>query len=414
MNNEQEIDIRKAITTILKRKKILLYIIIASLIFGAIYTFIINKPKYQSTTKILIDKNAPSIAETINSNDIITEVAARVNISDKSVQESITTSFDIKTLIITITASSANNEDAYNIVMKYNEVLKNELETIYGVKTYTLIEQAQVSNSPYNVNHMEDLIVFLVVGIVICVIYSIFLVSFSGDNLYVAIENSKATLLGKIEKEEKEKTKVKSYISKNERTIAQVKRIMTNIELNKRVSRPKTILITGTNFEVGTTYVVSNLAIRYTKAGKKVLVIDSNFEKGILNKIFNIKSEKGLTDLIVSKQLNIESVAKVIKQSPINNIYILPAGKEAIDEELLITEKINQIMDLVTNQFDIIIIDGEPILKQITSYGWASISDAIVIVAEYAKTKIEDILKAKRTIENIKGKVSGVVVNKAQ
>lgn len=414
MNNEQEIDISKAIKMILKRKQILLCIMISSLILGCIYTFIINKPKYQSSAKVLIDKNAASIAEYINSNDIITEVSASLNISNNHVKETIEASFDTKTMIIIVTGSSINNQEAFDIVNKYSEILKTKLETTYGVKTYTTIEQAQVSNIAYNVDHLRDLLMFLVAGVVICGVYSIFLVMFSNDNIYSEIENNNITFLGKISKEEKNNSKVKAYISKNDTIIAQTKKVMTNIELNKKVIRPKSILVTGTNYEVGTTYFVSNLATRYAKTNKKVLVIDSNLEKGIQNKIFNIKDEKGLTDLIVSNQISIETVKKIVKQSPISNIYVLPSGKEAIDEELLISEKINQIMDLVKNEFDIVIIDGESILKQITSYGWANVSDTTVIVAEYVKTKIEDIIKAKKTIEGINGKVSGVVVNKAE
>lgn len=414
MNNEQELDIKQVIKIILKKKNILLYIMIASLVLGAIYTFIINKPKYQSTTKILIDKNTPSIAEYLNSNDIITEVATELNISSRFIQESIIATFDTKTMIVTLTSSSVSNQEAFDVVNKYNEVLKTKLEATYGIKVYTTIEQAQVSNSPYNVEHLKDLLIFLIIGIVIFVIYIIFAVNFSGDNIYALIERNGFTFLGKIDKEEKSKTNVKSYISKDDKTIFQVKKIMANIELNKRITTPKSILVTSANYESGNTYLVSNLAIRYAKIGKKVLVIDSNFEKGMLNKIFNIKAEKGLTDVIVSKQINWEGISKVIKQSPISNIYVLPSGEENIDEELLITDRIKQIIDLLTSQFDIVIIDGEPILKQITSYGWASIADATVIVAEYAKTKIECIIKAKKTIEDINGKVSGVIVNKAE
>lgn len=414
MNNEQEFDIMQAIKTILKKKNILLYIMVASLVLGAIYTFIINRPKYQSSTKILIDKNAPSIAEYVDSNDIIAEVAIAANTSKGQVQECATVNFDTKTMLVTIQAASTNNKEAYNIVTKYSEVLKTKLEATYGVKTYTTIEQPQVSNSAYNITHTKDLLMFLVAGGVVCGVYGIFLVTFSGSNIYTAIENSKITFLGKIDKEIKTKSKVKSYISKNERIVTQVKRIMTNIELNKRVSRPRSILVTSTSYGTGTTFVVSNLAMRYAKSGKRVLIIDSNFENGIENKIFNIESQKGLSDLIANENISIDNLAETIKQSPISNIYVLPSGEEIIDEELLISEKIGKIIELAKTQFDIIIVDGEPILKQITSYGWASSTYATVVVAEYSKTRIEDIVKAKRTIEDIGGKLSGVIVNKAE
>ena len=414
MNNEQELDIVQAIKTVLKKKNVLLIIMAISLVMGAIYTFIINRPKFQSSTKILIDKNAPSIAEYVDSNDIMIEVAKGLNKSKSRIQEVTKVTFDAKTMLVTITASSTNNQEAYNVVVKYSEVLKTRLETTYGVKTYTSIEQAQVATNAYNITHLKDLMMFVVAGVAVCGVYGIFLVTFSGSNIFSAIENSKITFLGRIDKEEKAKSKVKSYISKNEKIVAQIKRIMTNIELNKRVTRPKSILVTSTSYGAGGTYLVSNLAMRYSKSGKRVLVIDSNFEKGIIHKIFNIDTEKGLTDLIASKHINIDKIAEVIKQSPISNIYVLPCGEEVVDEELLITEKINQIIELVKNQFDVILIDGEPILKQITAYGWASSANATVIVAEYSKTRIEDIMRVKKTIEDINGRVSGVVVNKAE
>ena len=120
MNNEQELDIVQAIKTVLKKKNVLLIIMAISLVMGVIYTFIINRPKYQSSTKILIDKNAPSIAEYVDSNDIMTEVAKGLNKSKSRIQEVTKVTFDTKTMLVTITASSTNNQEAYNVVVKYS------------------------------------------------------------------------------------------------------------------------------------------------------------------------------------------------------------------------------------------------------------------------------------------------------
>ena len=204
MNNEQELDIVQAIKTVLKKKNVLLIIMAISLVMGVIYTFIINRPKYQSSTKILIDKNAPSIAEYVDSNDIMTEVAKGLNKSKSRIQEVTKVTFDTKTMLVTITASSTNNQEAYNVVVKYSEVLKTRLETTYGVKTYTSIEQAQVATNAYNITHLKDLMMFVVAGVAVCGVYGIFLVTFSGSNIFSAIENSKITFLGRIQKAEKE------------------------------------------------------------------------------------------------------------------------------------------------------------------------------------------------------------------
>lgn len=412
--NDDGFDIIQVFKISWKKKYVLLTIIVISLVLGGIYTLFLTGQEYQSSTKILIDKSDASITEFVHSNDIMSEVARSLNLQASYINKNVTVTFDKTTKIIAISAISKDNHEAYNIVNKYQEILKTKLEETYDVKTYKTIEQPQIANNAYNVNHIKDLLIFLVLGVIVCGIYCIFLVTFSAENICTLIENNGITVLGKIDKENKSNSKVKSYISRNERIISQIKKIMTNIELNKKILRPKSILVTGTNYNTGTTYVTSNLAMRYSRSDKKVLIIDSNFKNGIENRIFNINSEVGLTDLIVSENISLENITETIKQSPISNIYVLSCGSIDIDEELLISEKIAKIIDLVKNQFDIIIIDGEPILKQITSYGWANIVNAVVIVAEYSKTKIEEVLKAKKIIEDIDGKISGVIVNKAE
>ena len=414
MNNEEELDLIQAIKISWKKRKIIFGIIIACVLIGLVYTFIINRPIYQSTSKILIDKADASISEFVKSSDIMAEVASNFNVQRSYISEKATVSFDKNTKILTISVSSTDNKEALNIVNKYQEILKTRLESVYDIKVYSTIEQAQISENPYNVNHVKDMIVSIGVGFILAGVYCIFIVVFSEDNIFKTVENNGLILLGKISKENKANSKVKAYISRNDKIIAQVKQIMTNIELNKQVHRPKSILVTSPDYETGTTYVVSNLAIRYSKSGKNILIIDSNFKKGIENKIFNIDSENGITNLLSEEDISLENINKKIKQSPISNIYVLPCGDVHIDEEMLISEKISKIIELLKNQFDIIIIDGEPILKQISSVGWASIVDAVVIVAEYSKTKAEDLIKAKTTIENIDGKISGVVINKVE
>lgn len=414
MNNDEELDLIQAIKISWKRKNIIFGIIIASLLIGIIYTFIFNRPEYNSNSKILIDKADASITEFVKSNDIITSVANSLNLEKSYISDNATVSFDKNTKILTISVSSTKNEEAYNIVNKYQEILKSGLENVYDIKVFNVIEQAQIPEHAYNVNHFKDLLISVAVGFILAGVYCIFLVVFSESDIGRVIDENNLILLGKISKENKSNSKVKAYISKNERIITQLKRIMTNIELNKRINRPKSILVTSPNYKTGTTYVVSNLAMRYSKLGKNILIIDSNLKSGIENKIFNIESENGISNLISEASISLEQINGMIKQSPISNIYVLPCGSVHIDEELLVSENISKILELLKNQFDIIIIDGEPILKQITSLGWASIVDAVVLVADYSKTKAEEIRKAKTTIENLDGKISGIVINKVE
>lgn len=162
---------------------------------------------------------------------------------------------------------------------------------------------------------------------------------------------------------------------------------MANIELNKKATRPKSILVTSSEYGVGITYVVSNLAIRYAKIEKKVLIIDSNLKSGIEDKIFNVDNNVGLANILALDNILAEDVENVVKETPMNNIYILSCGNTKINDEVFVSKKIEKIIELLKRKFDVIIIDSEPIAKQITSYGWASVADSTIIVAEYSKLR---------------------------
>lgn len=198
--NKEEIDIISAIKILWKKRYVLLTIMIVSLVIGGIYTFICIKPKYKTNTKILIDKADTSIAEFVNSNDIISEMANTLNVQETYINQTTTVTFDKNTKIITISAISTNNDEAFNIVNKYQEILKTKLEEIYENKTYDVIEQPRVASVAYNMNHAKDLVIFLAIGSIICVIYCIFLVVYSSENLYNLIKDNGIILLGKLVK----------------------------------------------------------------------------------------------------------------------------------------------------------------------------------------------------------------------
>lgn len=63
-------------------------------------------------------------------------------------------------------------------------------------------------------------------------------------------------------------------------------------------------------------------------------------------------------------------------------------------------------------EYDIILIDTTSINENILPICLTSIADASVLIAESGKVKQEDIVKAKMEIENVGGKISGIILNK--
>lgn len=393
----EELDIKQIFKFTYQRKNILIYILLISIIVGALYTFVIKRPKYESKAQILIDKADASIEKYIVSKDVL-----------KS--ENIDVKFEKTSKIITAVATNTKKDAAFNEINSYIDTLEDSLQATYGTKTFKMLETPQVPTSPSNATYLKDIAICVLVGIVGFAVYIIVLLNISGMVSASEIESlAKINVLGKVnlEKKANKKEPIK-YTTININISNQLKRIEANIELNKEKS--KIILFTGVSKQPGTTYIVNNLAIQYTKIYNKVLVIDANIFTKTLSKEYNLEEKNGLTNIIDLDTF--KDVEKAIQKTEEEKIYILPAGNIEIEEEKFLQSKMKDLLKILENNYDIILIDTASINEKVLPIVLTNIVDTTIIVAQEQKTNIEDIENAKATIEKVGGKILGVILNK--
>ncbi len=395
----EELDIKQIAKFIYQRKNILIYILLISLIIGILYTFVIKRPVYESKTQILIDKVDTSIEKYITSKDVLK-------------YNNIKVTFDKTNKIITAVASNQKKDTSFNEINSYIDTLEDGLQNTYGIKIFKMLETPQVPTSPSNATYLKDIMICVFVGLVGYAIYIVIFINFKGIINSKEIEEiTKLNVLGKVNSEKKTNRKEQiKYITSNTNINEQLKRIEVNVELNKKLEKPKTILFTGTEKQVGTTYIVNNLANQYAKIYNKILIIDANIFTKTLSKEYMLLDKNGLTNIMEMKML--DSVERIIQKTTNENVYILPVGNIEIEEEKFLQEDIRNLLKILENNYDIILIDAPSINEKIISMVLTNITDATIIVTQEQNAKIEDIEKAKITIEKVGGKISGVILNK--
>lgn len=395
----EELDIKKIAKFIYQRKNIFIYILLASIIIGAIYTFIIKRPLYESKTSILIDKADASIEKYITSKDILKNKTIKVD-------------FDKTSKIITATASYSKADAAFSELNEYIDVLEESLTQTYGTKTFKIIETPQVATKISNATYVKDILICIVGGIIIYALYILTVLNFKGFISAKEIENeSKMKVLGEIKREKPaNKKETVKYETSNEAIENELKRIMANIELAPKVQKPKIIVCTGASHNVGTSYVVNNLAIQYSKIYKNVLIVDANINTKVLSKEYGVCEKTGIANL--TKMDDITDINKIIQKTKNERISILPAGNIEVDEELFLNKNIDNTLKILENNYEVILVDTMSINENVLPIALAKIAESTIIVAQEDKTKIEDIQKAKNNIENVGGKSAGVILNK--
>lgn len=406
MESYSEISIKDMLEKLWNKKLIVIVIIIISVFVGIIYTLLMVKPMYKSDTQILIDKSDLSIEMFCKNYEIENEIANNLGITPSEIHQNVTIKFDKATKIIDILAIDDNPNMAYNIVNEYIKVIQPKLAEVYEVELYNNLQQPKIEGEPYNIDYKKSMGISAIIGLIISGVYIIFIAN-TRETIEI-IEASKLICLGKMAKE-----KDRGYISKKEDTINELKKIIANVEFSKVVKKPNSIFVTGVDDNVGASYVTANLALRYARSGKKVLIIDSDFNKGVQSKIFGIPEDKvGLTEIISRiKEVEIIDISRYTNEVE-ENVYIMPSGATIIEEEMFVSDKAQKILDLLKRNFDIILIDGKTIVKSSSSIIWSNAADATIIVVEDDNTKMKTLMEVKENIEAINGKISGVILNK--
>lgn len=196
--------------------------------------------------------------------------------------------------------------------------------------------------------------------------------------------------------------------------------LRTNIQFMNADSEKKVMLVTSTIPGEGKSYVSANLAAAFAQLDKKVLIIDTDMRKGRQYTIFNLKPRPGISNFLsgVVEQDFVgekEDIRNYIQETDIENLYLIPAGNVPPNpSELLVSTKMKAIIDDLVQAFDIIIFDVPPCLIVTDALILARLVDFTIIVSAQNTTKIENLKRAKLAIENVGGKIAGVVLNKVQ
>lgn len=191
--------------------------------------------------------------------------------------------------------------------------------------------------------------------------------------------------------------------------------LRTNLQFMTSNNGLKTLLVTSSIPGEGKSWVASNLILAFAQEGKKVVIVDSDMRKGRLHSIFEIEKRPGLSNYL-SGVVDIEdkdNILNYIKQTKIENLYVVPSGDTPPNpSELLVSDRTNNLIEQLRNMFDVVIFDGTPSLIVTDALILSRQVDATLIVTAYKTTKMNDVEKIKKSIENVGGKIAGIVINK--
>lgn len=194
----------------------------------------------------------------------------------------------------------------------------------------------------------------------------------------------------------------KSPVSEAYRTLR------TNILFSSIDEQIQTIMVASAISGEGKTTTVSNLAVAYAQEGKKVLLIDADFRKPSLHKVFMISNQLGLTS-VLSNQTSIQDV---VKETFVENLDVITSGPIPPNpSEMLGSLKMRTVLEQIKERYDVILFDTPPLLAVTDALIVSSMCDGVILVVNSRKVKKELVKKAKANLEHVHSRFLGVVLN---
>lgn len=437
MENNEEIDIKRIIEIIFSKKLIITLIILLNVTLGYVYSYYYKKPEYKSSVTILLvadeNKTDKSLTQTdVNLNNGLISTYSSIAKSSSILQKTIQNlNLDIpvskleqnveakqidNTQFLEISVKNESPERAKNIANELAEVFTEQIKEIYNLQNISIVDKAETEENPCNINHMKDMIIFGFAGIVLSIIIVMIIYMFDDtvkDQKDIE-KNIKLRTIGTLPVD-REKTELIVENNPKSPIVESIKTIRTNILYS---TRKNSILVTSCKEKEGKSWVINNLAVTFAQTGKRVILVDANLrQENNKNEIFNIEKCEGLSDFIreisEDQMENLEKARKYIKETSIPNLHIMQNGTIPPNPaELISSKNMKRLVNLLKNMYDIVIIDGTSSILVADSIALSSMVDSTILVAENRKTKINDLKKVKKLIEDVNGNILGVILNR--
>ena len=190
----EEIDLREFIMLFWNRKVSIILITIIFMLIGIIYSVGFVTPKYTSSTTLLLatsesansktntittsditlnSKLVSTYSELVKSKNVTRQVISNlgINETEDELRNSITVSSVKDTELIKISVTDKNATNAYNIANEIAKVFTQKVSEIYNINNVQVLDQAEISTTPSNINHTKDIIMFTFVGLFVAIVF---------------------------------------------------------------------------------------------------------------------------------------------------------------------------------------------------------------------------------------------------
>ncbi|MFL6863161.1 MAG: polysaccharide biosynthesis tyrosine autokinase, partial [Allosphingosinicella sp.] len=280
-----------------------------------------------------------------------------------------------------------------------------------GSNNVSVVDRAEVPGGPYKPNLMLNLLIGLALGLL------------GGMGAALALEFLNDTIkspddvrdklqlasLGVIPKKKGAEAVAEELKDQSSALSEAYYSLRTSLQFTTDTGAPKSLLITSTRAAEGKSSTTLALAQNFARLGNRVLLIDADLRKPAF--VTGVDSEDGLSRLITNQ----DSVQKHVLKTQFENLALLPCGPLPPNPaELLASPRLKAIINEAIGLYDMVIVDGPPVLGLADAPLLGGVCRATLLVIESGKTRTKAASDAIARLRAAGANIVGAVLTKFQ
>jgi len=272
------------------------------------------------------------------------------------------------------------------LLQKREENALTLASTIPSAKT---LDKAYVIPKPVAPKKMVILLIALIIGMVIpiAIIYIIDLFDQTIKDKKELQRLTKVPYVGSISTaKENEKVVVGEG---NTTPIAEMFRLIrTNLQFMLSSKPSHVIMITSAGSGEGKSFTAINLALSFALTNKKVLLVGLDIRKPALGQYLDISEKSGITHYLSNESLTTDAIT--LKSDLHKNLHIILSGPVPPNPtELLMSYRLDEMIEELRDKYDYIILDSAPLGIVSDTYLLNRLSDNVLFVCRQNYTPRE-------------------------
>ncbi len=184
-------------------------------------------------------------------------------------------------------------------------------------------------------------------------------------------------------------------------------RLANNIIYADSSTPLQTLTVTASTAAEGITTICGNLAAALARAGNKVIVVETDYERSDVNLFFDKGAAKGLSEVLDKKA----SLDEAITESEISNLRFLSSGTSSLLLHNLQSSAFKNVVSTLRERYDYILFDTAALDTSNDATDLAGVADTTILIAKFGKTKVPELQFSVEQLRGVHAPILGVVLN---